>query len=166
MQTKVIADTLAKLETYVISYNDVEPTLWTNQKFVLALVKQQNGFALEWTEVSLKKDRKFMLAVAELDLYLALKYADASLKKDKAFVLEAAELNWRATLNGNVKNNLIKTKKFMLEMARINLNAALEYADDSLQEDREFWRAVQKIINSQGTLQSATCRIIPFKQGI
>jgi hypothetical protein len=83
MQTKIIADTLYKLEKGIIDYTEVEPALWKNREFALAAAKQ--------------------------DLVMLI-HVDDSLKKDMTFMLTAMETNWRAFIFAD--DSLLKNKKF------------------------------------------------------
>jgi serine/threonine-protein kinase TTK/MPS1 len=132
MQTKIIADTLSKLETGAIAYKDVDQTLWANKQFVLAAIKQ-NFDAILLANASLQKDREILLEAAKKAWCLEYHNEDS---------LEAAERKWyllEILFDANIK----KDKEFMLEVLKEDGNA-LKCADASLQEDREIVLAAVK----------------------
>ncbi|MDR1323276.1 MAG: DUF4116 domain-containing protein [Candidatus Margulisbacteria bacterium] len=94
MQTKLIADTISRLEKGFIRYSEVKPALWKNKEFVLAVAKRDN-LAFVYANVRLTKNKEFMLDAAQ-ENWPAFAYADVSLKKDRKFMSDAAKQYWRA----------------------------------------------------------------------
>ncbi|MDR2428832.1 MAG: DUF4116 domain-containing protein [Candidatus Margulisbacteria bacterium] len=95
MQTKIIADTLAKLKARTIDYTEVDPALWANKEFVAAAAKQ-NSNALAYAVANLTKDKEFMLEALKKapagTAWLVFECADDSLKNDQDFRREAQNI--------------------------------------------------------------------------
>ena len=135
-----------------------------DKDIVLSAVKQM-GNAISYADESLRKDKKIALAAVKQN-GTAIDYVDESLKKDEKFI-EA--IDWDAVNNAFAEavgmssltkkealeyvkedglqlkflHHLKKDKKIVLEAAKQNV-VALEYADESLINDRNFILKVMK----------------------
>ena len=114
-----------------ISYAD--ESLRKDKKIALAAVKQ-NGTAIDYVDESLKKDEKFIKAIdwEALNNAFAEAVGMSSLTKK-----EALEYVKKDGLELKYLHHLKKNKKIVLEAVK-QAGHALEYADESLRNDRNF----------------------------
>ena len=100
-------------------------TDWNSFDLVLAAV-QQNGYALNYAEDSLKANEKIVLAAVKQNGF-ALKYADESLKNNEIFLrkLDSLRILKEECVSARIKNEIEKDPNYLLNTSQKNQKAAV-----------------------------------------